>query len=165
MSLNWPFDIQYSIKEHNIQTTIPIRSQSDHSTIKVRSQCDHSTITEWSYFDHNTITVCSQYDNSKITVWSQYDTLRPFKFPQTEVKWPKTLTPVGRSSYAPSMLLELSKSFIFIQKHSKSSRFPPFISGPAFDWVLFCKMQPQLVKFIQWTENIKKHKFQLLKRK
>ena len=82
------------------------------------------------------LTACSQHAHK----W--YQTL------QTSVKWPKnTLTRLGRSQHAHSMVLERSFSFKFIQIHSKSRQFPPSVARLVFDWLsFFYKIQP--IKFI-----------------
>ena len=72
--------------------------------------------------------VYSQYSHSTLT-----NALRPFKYPQTHVKWPKNTDACWAVLLRSYMLLELSKSFKIIQNHSKSGQFPPFNSRRVFD--------------------------------
>ena len=98
-----------------------------------RQKIGTSSLTACSQYAHK----CSQHAHKcsqHAHKWSQ--TL------QTPVKWPKkTLTLLGRSQHAHSMVLERSLSFKFIQSHSKSRQFPPSITRLVFDWLPFNVIQ------------------------
>ena len=64
------------------------------------------------------LTVCSQHAHSMLT-----NAFRPFKYLQTHVKWQKNTDASWAVLPCSYMVLELSKSFKFIQNHSNLVNF------------------------------------------